>query len=178
MDFDYEEAVLACARGERYALKAIYLRDSQWLFTVALRIVRRRELAEEVLQDAFIKIWTRASTYSPTGGSARGWVYSIVRNQALNAVRTDKDSPVEAVTEQEGDVNEAPILNSELLQDVDVQAMHICLTHLDDTKRQAIMLAFVSGLSHGEVAKEMNAPLGSVKAWIRRGLIKLKECLK
>lgn len=177
MDFDYEEAVLACARGERYALKAIYLRDSQWLFSVAMRIVRRRELAEEVLQDAFVKIWTKASSYSPTGGSARGWVYSIVRNQALNAVRTDRDSPVEAVLEQEGDLNE-PTLTSNLLDDVDVQAMHNCLTHLDDAKRQAIMLAFVSGLSHGEVAKEMNAPLGSVKAWIRRGLIKLKECLK
>lgn len=174
MDFDYEGAILACARGERYALKAIYLHDHRWLFSVAYRIVRRREVAEEVLQDAFVKVWSKASSYSPALGDARGWVYSIVRNQALNAVRNGRDTPIEAWDESLDDEVE---LNSHLTNDIDAQAIHRCLGHLDESKRQAILLAFVSGCSHEEVSAEMKAPLGSVKAWIRRGLIKLRECL-
>jgi RNA polymerase sigma-70 factor (ECF subfamily) len=87
-DFDYEAALQACARGDQYALRAIYERERRWLMAVALRITRRRELAEEVLHDAFLQIWAKAGTFNAGLGSARGWIYSVVRHRALNLTRT------------------------------------------------------------------------------------------
>ena len=86
--FDYESAVLACARGERYALRALYEREARWLLGVAQRIVRDRQLAEDVLHDAFLQVWQRAGSYQPALGSARGWIYTVVRHRALKEVRT------------------------------------------------------------------------------------------
>ncbi|HEX4917365.1 MAG TPA: sigma-70 family RNA polymerase sigma factor [Limnobacter sp.] len=171
-DFDYESALLACARGEKFALQAIYARDSRWLFAVAYRIVRRRELAEEVLHDAMLKVWNRSRLYSPALGSARGWVYTVVRNQALNAVR----KKTQEVSSEGLDLpEEASRDDLELAQDA--QKLSTCLAKLDETKRNAIVLAFVDGYTHEQIASKLDSPLGSVKSWIRRGLLKLKECL-
>lgn len=171
-EFDYEAALLACARGEKFALQAIYARDSRWLFSVAYRIVKRKELAEEVLQDAMIKVWNRSRLYSPALGSARGWVYTVVRNQALNAVRR----PSMEVSAEDHDVPEAWASdNQELAQDA--ERLSSCLAKLEETKRNAIVLAFVDGFTHEQIAQRLGTPLGSVKSWIRRGLLKLKECL-
>ncbi len=163
---------MACARGEQFALQAIYARDSRWLFAVALRIVKRRELAEEVLHDAMVKVWRRAHLYSPALGSARGWVYTVVRNQALNAVR----KKVMEVSTEDHVVPEVGALdNQELAQEAG--RLSACLGKLDETKRNAIVLAFVDGYTHDQIAEKLDSPLGSVKSWIRRGLLKLKECL-
>ncbi|HEX4856843.1 MAG TPA: sigma-70 family RNA polymerase sigma factor [Limnobacter sp.] len=171
-DFDYEAALLACARGEKFALQAIYARDSRWLFSVAYRIVKRKELAEEVLHDAMVKVWNRARLYSPALGSARGWVYTVVRNQALNVVR----KPVMEVSAEEHEVPELSASdNQELAQEA--EKLSTCLAKLEDVKRNAILLAFVDGYTHEQIAQRLNSPLGSVKSWIRRGLLKLKECL-
>jgi RNA polymerase sigma-70 factor, ECF subfamily len=171
-EFDYEAALMACARGEKFALQAIYARDSRWLFSVAFRIVKRRELAEEVLHDAMVKVWRRAHLYSPALGSARGWVYTVVRNQALNAVR----KKVVEVSSEDYEVPEVGVSdNQELAQEAD--RLSACLGKLDETKRNAIVLAFVDGYTHDQIAQKLDSPLGSVKSWIRRGLLKLKECL-
>ncbi len=170
--FDYEAALLACARGEKFALQAIYARDSRWLFAVAYRIVKRRELAEEVLHDAMVKVWNRSRLYSPALGSARGWVYTVVRNQALNSVR-------KRIMEVSSEDHEVPEMSTTDKQELEEEAdrLSVCLGDLDETKRNAIVLAFVDGYTHEQIAKRLNAPLGSVKSWIRRGLLKLKECL-
>lgn len=171
-DFDYEAALLACARGEKFALQAIYIRDSRWLFGVIYRIVKRRELAEEVLHDAMMKVWNRARLYSPALGSARGWVYTVVRNHALNSVR----KRMMEVSSDECEVPELSIVdNQELAQEA--EKLSACLAHLDESKRNAIVLAFVDGYTHEQIAQRLGSPLGSVKSWIRRGLLKLKECL-
>ena len=86
-DFDHEAALEACARGERFALKALYEREGRWLLAVAQRIVRDAELAEDVLQDAFLQIWQRAGTFKREMGSGRGWVYTVVRHRALDEAR-------------------------------------------------------------------------------------------
>jgi RNA polymerase sigma-70 factor (ECF subfamily) len=171
-DFDYEEALLACARGERFALQSIYARDSRWLYAVAYRITRRRELAEEVLHDAMVKVWQGAKQYAPEFGSARGWVYTVVRNHALNLMRREfREVPSETLDLLE--IGEDG--KEELAQEA--SKMHVCLAHLDENKRNAIMLAFMEGYTHEQVSQRLNAPLGSVKSWIRRGLLKLRECL-
>ena len=86
-DFDYEAALAACAAGDRQAMHRLYEQEGARLLGVALRIVRQRALAEDIVHDACVNIWTRAASYDPRRGSARGWIYSVVRNLALNAVR-------------------------------------------------------------------------------------------
>jgi len=178
--FDYEAALRACAAGDRHALQRLYEQDGRYLLGVALRIVRQRQLAEDVLHDAFVNIWTRAAGFDPQRGAGRGWIYSIVRHQALNRMRAMQhevavdDDALDALSESEGnldDVSHAFELQASLGK------LHDCLSHLNDVKRASIVYAYVDGCSHSEIAERLKAPLGSVKAWIKRGLASLRECM-
>jgi RNA polymerase sigma-70 factor (ECF subfamily) len=175
-DFDYESALAACARGDRYALRAIYERERRWLMAVALRVTRRRELAEEVLQEAFVQIWRKAGTFDAALGSGRGWIYTVVRHSALNAVRssarvtTVDDEALVALADAQAGWRAGA-------REIDAVALAECLDRLDEQKRTCVVLAFVDGYTHEELARHLGTPLGTVKSWIRRALITLKECL-
>jgi RNA polymerase sigma-70 factor, ECF subfamily len=176
--FDHEAALAGCARRDRWALKGIYDAEARQLLGVALRIVRRRDFAEEVVHDAFIRIWTRASTFDASRGSARGWIYMIVRHLAINKLREGaRESPIdeEWLESQPGDAGADPY--AALARRSNARALHRCLEALDEPKRRAIMLAFVDGFTHEEISRRLGAPLGTVKAWVRRGLLSLRECL-
>ncbi|MEO7761137.1 MAG: sigma-70 family RNA polymerase sigma factor [Casimicrobiaceae bacterium] len=176
--FDYESAVLACARGERYALRALYEREAAWLLGVALRIVRDRTRAEDVLQDAFIQIWQHASTFQPALGSARGWIYTIVRHRALKDARDsgrlqtmDADDLVALSDAQRAS---GPAAED---RDLDRDSLERCLGQLDAVRRECVVYAFVDGFTHEQIAERIKTPLGTVKSWIRRSLAMLKECM-
>lgn len=174
--FDHEAALLACARGERSALRRLYDVEARQMLGVALRIVRQRALAEDIVQDAFVKVWEKARSFDPLRGSARGWLYSIVRNRALNEVRdsgrqiTMDEAALEAIDLQRA--HEAPLSTPEL------GTLDDCLGRLDADKRSSIVLAYVEGCTHTEIAQRLATPLGTVKAWIRRGLQALRECMQ
>jgi len=172
--FDYEACVLACARGERFALRALYEREARWLLGVAMRIVHERGLAEDVLHDAFLQIWQHAGTYRPELGSARGWVYTVVRHRALKAVR----SPGRL---QPTDPHELAELSDARQTDddrgLDADSLERCLARLDERRRVCVMHAFVDGYTHEQIAARLETPLGTVKSWIRRALASLKECM-
>lgn len=177
--FDYEAALAACARGDRHALRRLYDQESPRLLSVALRIVRERQAAEDVLHDAFVSIWTRAAGFDPSRGSGRGWMYTVVRHAALDAVR---DGAREInVGEETFDAVGADAFDPgmqdafELRQDMG--RLHDCLNRLDVAKRNSILHAYVDGLSHSEIADRLKSPLGTVKAWIKRGLSALRECM-
>ena len=176
--FDYEAHLSACAGGDRQALQRLYQHESRYLLGVALRIVRQRQLAEDVLHDAFVNIWSRAASFDPARGSGRGWIYSVVRHQALNRVRATRNEVVldedDFVAWQEGEGNE-PAHAMEL--QASLGKLNDCLAHLTDVKRASIVYAYVDGCSHSEIAERLKAPLGSVKAWIKRGLASLRECM-
>jgi RNA polymerase sigma-70 factor (ECF subfamily) len=174
--FDYESALEACARGERFALRAIYDRESRWLLGVAQRIVRDHDTAHDVLQDAFLLVWQRAASYQRSLGSARGWIYTVVRHRALDeARRVKRETPagddIEAIADAQG--MHAPVD----LAHADAQALDRCMARLDEPKRDCIVYAFVEGYTHEQIAKRLATPVGTVKSWIRRGLLALKECL-
>jgi len=175
--FDYEAALAACARGDRGALKALYDAEARQMLGVALRIVRQRQLAEDVVQDAFIKVWEKAASFDPQRGSARGWLYSVVRHRALNEVRdhgpqiTLDEAALEAI-DLHNALEAAPTVGEGALG-----PLQDCLAQLDETKRTSIVLAYVDGCTHAEIAQRLATPLGTVKAWIRRGLQSLKECM-
>ncbi|MDM0046263.1 sigma-70 family RNA polymerase sigma factor [Variovorax dokdonensis] len=176
--FDYEAAVLACARGERFALRALYLREARWLLGVALRIVRDREQAQDVLQDAFLQIWQNAHTFRPELGSARGWIYTIVRHQAIkearNRSRMESLDPDDLAglsdAQQHQDASDAQ-------RALDGESLERCLQRLEASRRTCVMLAFVDGMTHEQIAQRLDTPLGTIKSWIRRGLSSLRECL-
>jgi len=175
--FDYEAAVLACARGERFALRALYEREGRWLLGVALRIVRDRGRAEDVLHDAFLQVWQHAATFDPALGSARGWIYTVVRHRALKAVRDPER--MQALDPQDlaalSDARQSEAGDDE--RGLDVDSLQRCLERLDDTRRACVVGAFVDGFTHEQIAARVNAPLGTVKSWIRRSLASLKECM-
>ncbi|WP_199724911.1 sigma-70 family RNA polymerase sigma factor [Noviherbaspirillum saxi] len=176
-DFDYEAQLLACARGERAALRRLYDREARWLMGVALRIVRRREIADEVLHDAFLQIWSKASTYNPSLGSARGWIYSVVRHRALNTIRDSHHEVPASETMMDDIVEDASGPLEILAQHRAASALHHCLNNLDTDKRTCILLAYVDGYTHAQIAAHLQRPLGTVKAWTRRALLLLRECL-
>lgn len=176
-DFDYETQLLACARGEQAALRRLYDRDAGWLMGVALRIVRRRALADEVLHDAFLRIWQKSATYSPALGSARGWIYSVVRHRALDVLNENRrELHAPGIVIEELPADDLDPLGS-LSRSRDTSALHHCLERLDEQKRACILLAYIDGYSQAQIADQLARPLGTVKAWTRRGLMILKECL-
>jgi RNA polymerase sigma-70 factor, ECF subfamily len=158
-------------------LRRIYERDARWLLGVALRIVRRRELADEVLHDAFLRIWQKSATYSSALGSARGWIYSVVRHRALDVAHQNRHERPDSETLIEDVSADGPGPLDTLSQARDASALHHCLKRLDAQKRACILLAYVDGYSQAQIAGYLASPLGTVKAWTRRGLLALKECL-
>ena len=178
--FDYNLALAACARGDHAALRRIYDRDSRSLLGVALRIVRHRQIAEDVLHDAFLNIWTRAHSFDPARGAGRGWIYSVVRNQALSLVRSgEREIGVDQdVLDHLGvaAAADAGIADAFELRE-DLGRLHDCLVGLDPAKRNSILYAYVDGCSHSEIAERLASPLGTVKTWIKRGLSALRECM-
>ena len=173
--FDYEAALEACARGERFALNALYQRESRWLLGVAQRIVGDRDHAHDVLQDAFLQIWQKAASYQRSLGSARGWIYTVVRHRALDlARRSGREVSVGDDLEALSDARQA---DEHGLAGPDTTALDRCLDALDERKRDCIVSAFVEGYTHEQIATKLSTPVGTVKSWIRRGLLALKECL-
>jgi RNA polymerase sigma-70 factor, ECF subfamily len=178
------QAQLACvALGDRAAFERVYRATSAHLFGVALRILNRRDAAEEVLQEAFVSVWRQAGGYQAATSQPMTWLISIVRNKALDvlrsaAVRHETEFPTSEEGEQMEPADERPDALGLLEQATDALGIRRCMESLDATQRQCLALAYYHGMSHTEVAGHINAPLGSVKAWVRRGLERLKKCLE
>ena len=168
----------ACGRRDRAAFERLYRASSAKLFGVALRILRREDWAEEVLQECYVSIWTHAPDYRPALAAPMTWMTSIVRNRCLDWLRR----PRLEVPDEEGAIVEAtesdtPGPLAELERAKESHALARCLKGLEGKQRQAIALAFFDGLSHSELARHLREPLGTVKTWVRRGLLRLKDCL-
>ncbi len=171
-----------CARGERQALQDIYRQESRHLLGVALRIVRQRQQAEDLLHDAFMAIWTKAASFDATRGSGRGWIYSLTRNLALNSVRNGaREVSVDEETAEALDAQASMTAYHQLADAFEMQAslgrLNDCLSRLEPARRNCILYAYVDGCSHGEIAERTQTPLGTVKAWIKRGMGSLRECM-
>jgi len=173
-------ALLAgCARREQPALAKLYELSSAKLFGVALRIVRRDDWAEDVLQECYLRIWNHAADYRPGLGAPMTWMTSIVRNRCLDWLRRpsfevpDEDGAFAAAAP-----SEEPGPLTLLERSGEAAGIARCLQGLEPRQRQAIMLAFYDGMSHSELAAHLREPLGTVKTWVRRGLLRLKACLE
>lgn len=177
--FDYAASLAACAGGDRLALQQLYQHEGSRLLGVAKRIVRDHALAEDIVHDAFLNICTRAASFDATRGSARGWMYSITRHLALNFMR-NQAKHVQPSADNEVIV-EAALSAANPQEDTDalVQAgqLDACLEQLEAARRACIVHAYVDGYSHAEISAKLDTPLGTVKAWIKRSLAALRECM-
>ncbi len=164
------------AQGDRAALRAIYVRQSTRLFGIAMAIMRDRTAAADVLQDSFLKIWQRAGQFDPSRGEGQVWISSIVRHAALDAARA-RGREIPTDDPGLGDTMLEPEALDRLQASEESTRLHECLQKLPQANREGIVMAFVHGLSHPEIAARLDQPLGTVKSWIRRGLLSLRECL-
>ncbi len=174
---EIDKALLACAAGDKFALRRIYDAQSPRMVGVAQRLLKRRALAEEAVQDAFVLIWRHAARFDPERGSGLTWIYAILRNRSLSILRDEKrtETREEPVAEELASEEDDPETVMSKLSDA--KALRACLETLTPQRRGIVLLAFVQGLTHGEIAGKLDMPIGTVKSWIRRSLISLKECL-
>ena len=168
-----------CALRDREAFAELYRATAANLNGVALRILRNRQWAEEVLQDAYVKIWQHAGNYEASRGAAMTWMINIVRNAALDLTRradfrahSDPEPLDDAWPDQAAGPADAALLNDELAR------VRRCLDRLSDDQRATLLLVHHTGYTPVEVAKQRQLPVGTVKTWVRRGLISLRECLR
>ena len=173
--------------GSAAAFERLYRGSAPLLLGIAQRIVGRRELAEEVLHDAYAAIWRRASSFDPLAGESVAWMAAIVRNRAID-VRASHD--VSRVDSYHDTLDDDPDGALDRLFDWSPAPeesedrrraaawLRNCLAGLQAVERQALVLAYEHGLSHGELAAHLRKPLGTVKSWVRRGMLNLRQCME
>jgi RNA polymerase sigma-70 factor (ECF subfamily) len=172
-EIELAQLLQRCAAQDSAAFRILYDKTSPILFARLLRMLRRRSVAEEVLQDVYVRIWQRASQFEMNRGRALAWMVTIARYCAIDLMRRERvtlvsDDAIAGIpdeTAQDATGLEKP------------NNFDHCIGTLNDNTRKCLTLAFVEGRSHDEIARLTTHPLGSVKSWIRRGLLALKECL-
>lgn len=172
--------------GSAAAFESLYRMCAPLLLGVARRIVNRREVAEEILHDSFVKIWNLADRFDPLALKPVAWMVTIVRNRAIDVQSSHDVAKVDAFDDDGGDVesllDQAFDWSNEPAAREDnrraVQWLRSCLGELQASERQALVLAYDRGLSHHELAAHLDKPLGTVKAWVRRGMTHLRGCLE
>jgi len=174
------ELLSRSALGDRAAFARLYQATSAKLYGVALRILRREDWAEEVLQECYVNVWRHAPEYNASRAAPMTWMTSIVRNRCLDWLRRPNPLPLADLDEgaEEALESDRPGPLDELERGRESGAIARCLRALEAKQRQAIALAFYDGLSHAELAQHLREPLGTVKTWVRRGLAKLRSCLE
>jgi RNA polymerase sigma-70 factor (ECF subfamily) len=164
------------AAGHRGAFRRIYDLQAPKLHAVAMRITRQGPLAADAVHDGFLQLWRNANRFDAARGNPEAWLVSLVRYRALDiARRRGREVPDDDVPEP---MDDSPDALAQLASSQDAAALHACLGQLEADRRRLLVLAFVEGLSHTEVAERLKLPLGTVKSWIRRSLQSLRLCLE
>jgi len=165
------------AKRDETAFERLYEATRAKLFGVALRILRRRDLAEEVVQEAYVKIWNNAAQFDPGLSSPITWMVSIARNRAIDIVRKRGEVSIEdqpAVPEIASDTPE-PLARREMTEEL--KQVLECVGRLDAERQKLVLLAYYNGWSREQLAAKFDTPLNTVKTWLRRSLIEIRECL-
>ncbi|KQT32249.1 RNA polymerase subunit sigma [Sphingomonas sp. Leaf412] len=169
--------LIATGEEDRAAFARVYHLTRTKLFGVCLRICGERQAAEDVLQEVYATIWKRAGAYEPARASPISWLATIARNRAIDWRRAQRVRPSTAMEDAPPLPDPAPLASETMLRDEDDRRLHGCLDRLSDSQRDVIRTAFFDGLTYAELADRRGVPLGTVKSWVRRGLIRLKDCL-
>ena len=183
-DRDLESLLNAVAAGDRAAFRALFDATSAKLFAIAVRIVREEAVAEDVVQDAYLRVWERAGDYRPQCGAPLGWMAAIVRNRAIDVLRKRRE--VRAADAACGDgtaMGDATAWGAEPdpfaldERSAALEALLACLGALRCEESRAVLLAYYYGYTYEEIARTTSEPVSTLKSRVRRALIKLRDCL-
>ena len=174
---DLDRLLGAIASGERDALKQLYVRASAKLYGICLRVLADEAEAQDVLQDVFTTVWTKAGRFDPAKAGAITWLSVLARNKAIDRLRSRR-APGVSLDEANAIADDEPTAFDVLERSQDAARLADCIGELDERARTMIRAAFFDGLSYPELAEREAVPLGTMKSWIRRGLMSLRGCLE
>lgn len=182
MSANINDLLARCALRDQKALEALYAQTSARFYGLVLKMLRDTEWANEVVQDAYIKIWNNSQRFNASKASGMTWMTTIVRNSALDRIRERKRNPLlqnEQLDEIETVMldSETPTPDQQTDTDYELNQLMQCLKHLNQQQQKAVMMSFYHGYSHQELSEKLIVPLGTIKGWVRRGLEQLRGCL-
>jgi RNA polymerase sigma-70 factor, ECF subfamily len=173
---DISALISRTALGDRVAFRALYGATSAKLFGVALRVLKNRTDAEDVLQEVYVKIWHNAAKYQVSGYSPMTWLIAIARNQSIDRIRSRRPEGTElSEAEEVADVAATP--EQAAVMSGEAARLRSCLEQLSPGRAEAVKAAYMEGYSYQELADKLEQPINTVRTWLRRSLISLRECL-
>ncbi|KQZ50645.1 RNA polymerase subunit sigma [Rhizobium sp. Root149] len=174
---DLPDLLARVALQDRAAFHALYLAASPKLFGICLRLLKVRSDAEDALQEIFVKIWYRADRFVGGQTSAMPWLCAIARNHSLDVLRSRKQETENLDDEADSLVDDAPDPEAQTVISGEGRRIDRCMQELDPDRAQAVRAAYVDGMSYQELAERYDVPLNTMRTWLRRSLLKLRECM-
>ncbi|WP_299613304.1 sigma-70 family RNA polymerase sigma factor [uncultured Tateyamaria sp.] len=165
------------ALSDRPAFDQLYTMTSSRLFAVAMRIMKNRAEAEDVLQDAYVRIWQRAGSYRPGEGRSMSWLIAITRNLAIDRMRI-RTAPVAPIEMAQDVPDDGPTPETALVHRQNRAKIDACLEELEAQRAEAVRAAYLEGWSYQELADRFDTPLNTIRTWLRRSLMRLRDCLE
>jgi RNA polymerase sigma-70 factor, ECF subfamily len=167
----------AVAKGDRAAFERLYGATRAKLYGVLLRILGRPELADDVMQETYLKVWQMAGKFDPTVASPITWMVAMARNRAIDIVRKKADVSVEDSPEALAVAAETPPPLARREMTEELRRLLTCLGKLDPEKQRIVLLAYYSGWSREQLAHKLDIPVNTIKTWLRRSLLEIRECM-
>jgi RNA polymerase sigma-70 factor (ECF subfamily) len=167
----------AVAKGDKAAFERLYGATRAKLYGVLLRILGRPELAEEVMQETYLKVWKMADKFDPALASPITWMVAIARNRAIDIVRKRSEVSIEDEKDAQNVAADtpAPLARREMTEEL--KRLLSCLGKLDPEKQRIVLLAYYSGWSREQLATKLDIPVNTIKTWLRRSLLEIRECM-
>jgi RNA polymerase sigma-70 factor (ECF subfamily) len=167
----------AVARGDEAAFECLYDATRAKLYGVLLRILGKPVLAEEVMQEAYLKVWNLVDHFDPATASPITWMVAIARNRAIDIVRKRGDISIDEESEAPEPAAEAPAPLARREMTAELKRLLSCLGRLDPEKQRIVLLAYYSGWSRDQLATKLDIPVNTIKTWLRRSLLEIRECM-
>lgn len=169
--------IAAVARGDEAAFERLYVATRAKLYGVVLRILRRQDLAEEVVQETYIKVWHSAGQFNPAVSSPITWMAAIARNRAIDIVRKRSEVSIEEQPEAMDVAAETPDPLARREMSEELKRLLECVGRLEPDRQKLVLLAYYNGWSREQLAAKFEAPVNTVKTWLRRSMMDIRECL-
>ncbi|MDB5667004.1 sigma-70 family RNA polymerase sigma factor [Cypionkella sp.] len=178
MDDPIAELLSKIAAQDRAAFRAIYSSASSKLMGVLLRILGNRAEAEDALQEVFTRVWLRASRYDADKGRGMTWLIALARNHAIDRLRARRETQADGDDAINAVIDTTPRAETRLIAVGQAKRINQCFETLESEKAAALRGAYLAGLSYIDLAARFDVPLNTMRTWLRRSLLKLKECME
>ena len=167
----------AVAKGDEAAFERLYVATRAKLYGVVLRILRRQDLAEEVIQETYVRIWKGAGQFNPGLASPITWMATIARNRAIDLMRKKSETLIEEEPSEMEAVADSPDPLARREMTEELKRLLECIGRLDPERQKLVLLAYYNGWSREQLAAKFEAPANTIKTWLRRSILEIRECL-